>query len=279
MRRLLFLTVISALAVFANQNFSWKTTSRETFLEELDQARRKASDWMVTSPEGENPVLLYMISDMAKLSGDSRLRNVVERFLLDPRIRTDEVWRRMVDPSSKVRVPDAAEMAALQDYQRWLLYAVARPEVTLVDSDRAAMFAPDRFIWGSRTHQLLSLVLYRSRGEDSPTVNGLVNQLCEKTAAEALWDARVTDLYLQRIAVVLAAGRPDLIRRRWVERVIASQTESGGWTPSWYGWGPGILAFDLRGRTPNSHSTVQGAWILYMLKYRFPDWIQRNYHS
>jgi hypothetical protein len=141
------------------------------------------------------------------------------------------------------------------------------------------MFAPDRFMWGSRTHQLFSLILYRNRAENSARVNDLVNHLCEKIAMEARWDVRVTDLYLQRIAFVLAAGRPDLIKRRWVERAIAGQTATGGWVSSWYGWGPGLIAFSFRGQVPNSHTTVQGAWILYMLKYRYPDWIELNYRE
>ena len=139
------------------------------------------------------------------------------------------------------------------------------------------MFAPDRFMWGSRTHQLFALILYRSRTGNAPQVNDLINHLCERIAMEAHWDVRVTDLYLQRIAFIMAAGRPDLIKRRWVERAIASQTASGGWVGSWYGWGPGLFAFTVGRRVPNSHTTVQGAWILYMLKYRYPDWIDRNY--
>jgi hypothetical protein len=87
----------------------------------------------------------------------------------------------------------------------------------------------------------------------------------------------VTDLYLQRIAFILAAGRSDLVKRRWVERAIASQTEDGGWVASWHGWGPGLFAVRFSPEAPNSHTTVQGAWILYQLKYRYPAWIERNY--
>jgi hypothetical protein len=77
------------------------------------------------------------------------------------------------------------------------------------------------------------------------------------------------------MAFVLAAGRPDLIRRRWVERAIASQHADGGWIASWYGWGPGLFAFSHRPMVPNSHTTVQGVWALSMLKYRYPDWLRR----
>jgi hypothetical protein len=81
---------------------------------------------------------------------------------------------------------------------------------------------------------------------------------------------------MQRMAFVLAAGRPDLIRRRWVERAIAKQHADGGWISSWYGWGPGLFVFRLSPKVPNSHTTVQGVWTLYMLKYRYPEWLRRH---
>jgi len=28
---------------------------------------------------------------------------------------------------------------------------------------------------------------------------------------------------------------------------------------------------------PSAHSTAQGMWISYMLKYRYPKWIEQNY--
>ena len=276
-KRVILVAALGLLCALANQNLSWWPTSRQTFLERLDRATRLGTDWMVTSPEGGNTALLYMIADMADLSGDRRLRNIVASFLADPRIPSDYVWRRMVNPVANVRAPSRQQLDAFEDYQRWFLYAVARPDVEITESERAAMFAPDRFMWGSRTHQLLALILYRSRTGNSLQVNDLINHLCEKIALEAHWDVRVTDLYLQRIAFIMAAGRPDLIKRRWVERAITSQTPTGGWVASWYGWGPGLIAFSVQRTVPNSHTTVQGAWILYMLKYRYPDWIERNY--
>jgi hypothetical protein len=277
LKRVLLLVAFGLLCAFANNNLAWWPTSRQTFLERLDRAAWLGRDWMLTSPEGGNTALLYMIADMAALSGDQRLGHIIATFLADPRIPPDDVWRRVVDPAANVRAPSPQQLDGLQDYQRWILYAVAGPDVRITESERANMFAPDRFMWGSRTHQLFSLILYRSRAEHSARVNDLVNHLCEKIAMEAQWDVRVTDLYLQRIAFILAAGRPDLIKRRWVERAIASQTASGGWMSSWYGWGPGLFAFSTSAEAPNSHTTVQGAWILYMLKYRYPDWIELNY--
>jgi len=97
------------------------------------------------------------------------------------------------------------------------------------------VFSTDKYIWGKRTHQLIALTLYRKHGENSLVVHNLTNNLCEGIAFEANWDISLTDLYLQRIAFLLAAGRPDLVKRRWAERILAGQEEDGGRNPSMAG--------------------------------------------
>ncbi len=77
-----------------------------------------------------------------------------------------------------------------------------------------ATFAPDPHHWGSLTHQLFAVYLYRKYQGTSPSLETLVDHLSERIASEAVWDVRVTDLYLQRAAFLLAAGKPDLVKRR-----------------------------------------------------------------
>lgn len=275
--RLLLVAGIGLLGMLVNHNVAWWPTARQTFLARLDGAIRLGTGWMLTQPERANTALLYMIADMADIAADQRLRRIVADFLANPRVPADDVWRRMLDPATRVKPPPRLQLDGYEDYQRWFLYAIAPQEVELTTAERADMFAPDRFVWGSRTHQLFALLLYRSRVENSPFVRELINHLCEQIAREAQWDIRVTDLYLQRLAFLLAAGRPDLIRRRWVERALASQQQDGGWISSWYGWGPRLFEFSVRPKSPNSHTTVQGMWLLYMLKYRYPEWVEGHY--
>jgi len=261
-----------------NNNVSVTYPSREAFALQLERATERGTNWLDahTVEIARNPALVYMVVDMAGMSGDIRLRRFVDSYLRNPFIPSD-VWRRMVDAKAEIRPPTRAELDRWAEYQRWMAYGVAPNSVQLAETERVDMFSTDKYIWGKRTHQLMALILYRKHGEDSPVVGSLINHLCEGIAFEANWDIRVTDLYLQRVAFLLAAGRPDLVKRRWVERILAGQQENGGWKESWYGWGPGLLAFNVNDRWPTDHATVQGMWTVYMLKYRYPEWAEKRH--
>ena len=170
------------------------------------------------------------------------------------------LWHHMVDATIPLRLPLESEFDQWFEYQRWMAHATAPREVRLTELERSNMFSRDKYFWGKRTHQLFALLLYRKRGHDEadPT---LIDHLCAGIAFEANWDFRVTDLRLQRVAFLRAAGRPDLVKRRWVERILAKQERDGGWIESWYGWGPRLFDIKLRKPRPQSHTTVQGMWI------------------
>jgi hypothetical protein len=261
---------------YMNNNVVWPFTSRAGFAAQLDRAERVAIAWFILSGQDvtQNPALMYMIDDVARLSGNRGLRSLVESFV---RSYASSPWRRMIDRDAESRAPTREEWAEMQDYQRWFLYAVAPSVAALTEQDRADMFDPAKHRWGSLTHQLFALLLYRERSGHSVYLDTLIDRLCVRIAAEAAWDIRVTDLYLQRVALLLAAGRPDLVHRRWVERILANQQTDGGWTSSWFGLGPRLLEFSLMPRRSNSHTSAQGLWICGMLRYRYLRWSEENY--
>jgi hypothetical protein len=272
---LLFAAGTLALILLDN-NFSLSPTSRQAFTLQLERSIHLSTDWLAASPQEDNPALVYMIADMAEMSGEIRLRRIVDGYLKMP-IESSSVWRHQVDGTTQVRPVSRKELESYGEYQRWIAYGVAPHQVPLTNSERSNMFSANKYYWGRRTHQLFALLMYRKHGEVSEAIDQLINHLCERIAFEADLDFRVTDLYLQRIAFLLAAGRPDLVKRRWVERIVAKQEQNGGWIVSWHGWGPGLFEINFGEQKPNSHATVQGTWILYMLKYRYPGWIEQNY--
>jgi len=273
--------LLLAIALF-NNNYSLGRPSRATFSEQLNRKLDSAISWIKDngSLSERNPSLMYMIADMERMSHDRRLQAVLDHyqnnhFLLssDP---LDLVFARIVARNANVpaiRVPDFG--GALNEVA-WTAYAVAPDKVSLAADDRASMFSPTKFSWGRRQHQLVTLVIYRDYNGGSPELDNTINYLAEKVARDAHYDGRITDSYVQRTAFVLGAGRPDLIRPRWVERILDRQNSDGSWNYCWYGWCRGILDFQLEDRG-SAHTTVQAAWALASLKYRYPQWSDEHY--
>jgi hypothetical protein len=256
-----------------NNNFPRASTPRAEFEEKLNRSYLAASDWILGQDREPNIYLAHMIQDCAVLSGDARLRTIAERaYREDPRTPN----ARIVDPSAPFLSPPSRYVERLADYQRWLLYAISRKEFSLTEADKAEMFRPDKHRTGRATHQLFALLFYRKFNGETPALNALIRRISERIAQEAALDFRVTDLYLQRITFLLAAGQPDLVQPRWVERALACQEPSGGWFYGWYGWQPTPYKFDIED-VESRHATAQGLWLTCMLKYRYPEWVSAHY--
>jgi hypothetical protein len=220
-----------------------------------------------------NVYLTYMVQNCAVLSGDAQLRTYAERvYKQDP----DPSRARLIDPSLPFINPSSSDLSNSVDYQRWVLHAISRKELNLTETDRAEMFNPDKHRTGRATHQLFALIVYRQFNGETPALNGLIRRISTRIAQEASLDFRVTDLYLQRIAFLLAAGQSDLVQARWVERALAAQETSGGWHYCWYGWCPTPYDFTIE-EAESTHTTAQGLWLTCMLKYRYPEWIRAHY--
>jgi hypothetical protein len=242
-----------------------------------------STNWMSGHPEIlGNPSLMFMVADMEKMSGDPRLRRMLDQYRHSKYVTQSlgpfgPVWARIVDPQAPVPTMDLTHVPEQDVFEAlWDAYAIAPYRVMITKSEREKMFSPTKYYWGKRQHQLLALDIYRYYNGGSEELNSTINHLAEKVARDAHFDFRVNDSYVQRSAFILGADRPDLIRSRWVERVLDYQRSDGSWAYCWYGWCRGVFEFSLR-EGDSGHSTVQAAWALYMLKYRYPKWIEQHY--
>src|SRR5215831_194519 len=198
-------------------NWSVDPESRAEFVRNLNDSITRGREWIVDVGEDralveweeiaallQNPALLHMVADCARLSGDKRLQSVAMQYFRV--VRKPYAFGRLVDGGSRFEPPSYDESQELADYERWFLHATAPAEYLLTAEDRANMFSPDRYRTGSATHQLFSLYLYRNHNGSTPELDRLIRRISTRIASEAAIDFRVTDLYLQRIAFVLAAG-------------------------------------------------------------------------
>jgi hypothetical protein len=270
------LAVAGSAAVFNNASLSHLTQGDVRV--QLTNGIYLGTEWtrehaqdLLTRP---NSALFHMITDMARISDNEVMAALSAAYLRQP---DHNIWRRLSDKNRPAEAPSIEEVKKLQDYQQWLLYAVDPEQVPLDAEERARMFDPAMHVSGSLTHQLFALEVYREFQGSTTELDALLDHLCERIAREEWVDFRVSDLYLQRVAFLLAAGRPDLVKRRWIERILENQRDDGGWTYPWYYWGPGLLRFHTHLQPPTAHPTIQGLWALYQIQYRYPDWITTHY--
>jgi hypothetical protein len=285
---LALLALALGLAVL-NSNVAFSRLSRISFVNSLDQSVAASTGWtlrqfsfgasgeLITTDLGaefaSNPALVHMLVDTAAISGDARLQQLTSKIVAAYSKSQVGLTGKMIDPA----IGGPLNSAELEEYQRWFLHALSPAALPLSASELADMFSPDKFRMYDATHQLFALTLYRKFNGDTAELRSLMDRLERRIAAEAALDFRVSDLYLQRIAFLLAAGRPDLVNPRWVERALAAQQSDGGWLYSWHGLGPHLFSFRLSGAHAVAHSSAQGMWLTTMLKYRYPDWIEKNY--
>ena len=290
--RRIFLWLLAAFAVLVvlfvigvlNNNHALHHRSRAEFNAQLDHAIETSTQWILNNPENYgNPPLMFMIGDMAEMSDDPRLQQYVQGYLASNRVHIPgrpQTWyyARWAFPTLQVPLIPRSVVPYLGWQDRWFTYASAPDKVELTPEDRDDLFSPTKYSWGVRLHlQLVALDIYRRFNGPSPDLDAAINPVAEGVARDAFWDFRVNDAYYQRSATILGAGRPDLIRSRWMERILDAQKADGTWDFCWYGWWcRGVLEFSLK-EHDYGHSTVQSAWALYMLKYRYSDWIGKNY--
>lgn len=273
------LIVVVAVALF-NNNFSLTHRSRAVFNSQLDAGLDHAIDWIAAHPEvsGTNPPLMYMVADIEKMTSDPRLLPVLQanvetlkaRYAANP---LTPYWLRFADPNAPLPFVTQYDLNRVGFDQRWFAYAIDPNKVHLSDEDLENLFSLTKWVWGARHHQVLGLIMYRNFNGDSPKVDDTLRALCLKEARDQTYDFRVSDAYIQRNAFMLAANQPDLIRSRWIERILDNQTADGSWNYCWYGWCRGVLEF---GTKYPGHTTIQGAWALAQLRYRYPQWIDEH---
>lgn len=276
--RFSFAALLLGLALLAagvaNNNLSLRRLSRSEFQRRLDRSILNGTDWEASLPDETNAYLVYMLRDCVEMSGEPRLAALLRRSA--PGL-ANTYLARLVDPNAPFVAP-SSDLNTASAYERWIVHAISRGQYALSTGEKTEMFQLGSARTGKATHKLFSLVLYRRYNGPTPALDRLIRHLSVRIAREAALDFRVTDLYLQRIAFLLAAGQSDLVRPRWVERALAAQDPSGGWLFNWYGWSPTPYKFGFDD-LPSSHATSQGLWLSYLLKHRYPDWIQRHYPS
>ena len=80
------------------------------------------------------------------------------------------------------------------------------------------------------THQFLALQYMRQNGCLSATEEEVLTLAAEKIAAEQQRDPEFSDLWAERLAVLLYGDYRRLVETSWIDALIAKQEPSGAWS-------------------------------------------------
>ena len=250
--------------------------SGDQFDRRLDDAIDQATGWIRAHrweiASSKNVAMFMFMKDCHEIHPDPLLATLVDGYLAG-RI-TPDCWRRVLDRDHPVdRTGLNRSIRAETIDNRWMLYAVAPDRAELDAEDLEGLFDAGRWKGRQLTHQVLALVRLQAGGEASARCEETIARLCARIAGQLRLDIAVVDIYIQKIAVVLDAGHGEMIDQRWVERVIDNQAPDGGWNDRWCRVFTSFRrpALDLADPPSNQHATIQALWLLYQVKYRYPE--------
>jgi hypothetical protein len=163
-------------------------------------------------------------------------------------------WRGLFDPHYQISTQDYSQLAGFDAVTFAGVYCHQYPlDASYIQAvtDFAALGGYDT------SHALLALLWAIDNDCAMPAdySSALLNRTIGDVYATALagGSAVLTDLRVEAMAVLAAAGRHDLIQAAWVDQVLNAQMASGGWRA-----GPGEV-------DPADHTTGLALWLLLQL--------------
>ena len=246
----------------------------ETFARRLESAIENGRDWVEQYQDEilnkKNIALIRMLQDADKMHSEPVYEQIVKTFM-SRRLRPS-CWKALIDPNWPV-LPRDLNQTIEREYtdNKWILYTLA-PEKAKITPEQMGLFDPDRWQGRQLTHQLWALIHLRERHGGDKKLDELIEHLCDRIGGSLRFDVAVVDMYIQKVAFVLKAGLPEKINRRWIERIITDQRSDGGWNDKWFVF-TSRRRPSLSPRQPPSdqHPTAQALWLLYQVKYRYPE--------
>jgi hypothetical protein len=245
--------------------------SDETFAEQIDAAIEGGLAWTKTNKDTilkkPNVGLQKMLNEINHLKPTPLFSDIVSSFMAAP-IRP-RCWKRLVDPNWPVNERELNETIEKEHRDnKWVLYAMA-PDKAEIKPDQMRLFDPHRWSGRQLVHQLDALIILTRNQGTNEELDKLIEHLADRLSGELVFDIGLVDI--GKVVLVLRAGFPEKIRRRWVERIVAGQMPDGGWDGS-------LLFFtsDSRpsfgsGPPSSQHGTILALTALYMVRYQYPE--------
>lgn len=262
--------------------------------QELQATLDRGISWLETNRDSviasNNSALWWMIKDSVVLTGDARLREIMDAYLTKIHAYAYQgPFTLLFDPEAPVRM-SLAFKEPLKDYQYYILYGLTCDDSQLVvddvvqrhsHADMCGAFPLHLLEPACVSHQLMGALFVRKNGCGNVNkTSELIDKLQSMIAVRQSLDVRVDDGYLQRVMTLAATGGYDRIKPAWVKNIMAAQLPDGGWE-DFKPWFPvnassyaeisrdGIYILD---RKSTFHATAQGIFLFsLLLNQRYPE--------
>jgi len=147
-----------------DNNYSFSGKTAEQFESELDRSLELGMQWLVENREtfekpGANSALMHMLRDMHEPVQYPLVEEVVTNHL--ERRSPRNFWRRLIEPDAKTVILLRGQLLEIEEYKRWLAYAIAPDDIQLTSDEYANMFEPTKHWNRDLTHQLMALDMLR----------------------------------------------------------------------------------------------------------------------
>jgi hypothetical protein len=278
--RLLLILLVSAAAVASVLQilaliYNNKSMQSDTvFADSIDNSIEKAVGWIAKDQKkiigNPNIALLKMLDECDQWQPTPVFSEMIDFIMSQP--LEPKCWKALIDPN---RLVNPKELNTLMNTEpidnKWTLYALA-PVKSDLSPQQLGLFEHDRWQNRQLTHQLWALIHLKERTDPNNNIDLLIEHLSGRISKELFYDLAVVDIYIQKVVFVLRSGHPEKIRRRWIERIIENQHEDGGWNDKWFCFGSGRRPSFKPGKPTDSHATIQAVWLLYQVKYCYPQY-------
>ena len=195
---------------------------------------------------GTNPIEIWMAKRILALHPHEALSRVVEDTWRWFRADRGLIWLRPLPGEPPVH-PSKAERIAIRNavqhgaerrgpslWNVWFVYAI-HPELGELTTRHMSRFLghdPRDWFGYNLTHRLMAYRIFMSTDCVASAARSIA--LRAKLAAlqvtlEATVDLQLSDLYMERVALLLHAGEWSPAVPRWIERIIRDQETDGGW--------------------------------------------------
>jgi len=288
-KKLILLTGIASIILLTAYFYGIYQNNRDVAYPpkiQIQQQLELSIQWLVnheTDIVSENNAMLWwMLYETHKISADSRIGDLLEKYhQRNPRIQ-NSVWGPLFDGPKHSRL-GSYSVQRLPYYNQHFIYALncaadIEDEIAVVAQQNRGDFCHQ---WGyfyrpaCITHQLMGInFLFTKQCNLLPNIDEVRQVLQRDIVRQLTWDIRVVDVYLQRVLMLLITGAEASVKPVWIQQVLDHQLADGGWGDfvSLLGSKTGrSIGFSSRlislGREKSSfHATAQGVFILSYLQ-------------